>query len=257
MWRRHISQLISCHYCDLWDADRNTQVLAIILIRKKIGLIDPHVCACVRCGLSLKASVQTHFASSLQGNLARAYDMATAPRMARHDRPDKFARALLAGQLKHAEWQRASSPDHPPSPRTPSNPTQRLIWPTQTISIFFSVSSRITCTLQRKMLKVSCSAAASRLGLLCEMQNDDANAAQNDANTVFPTNAAFAACGEVVQALDGLEKMERDPIPHHNHPPGTIQTECCLCTFHGTMCRSRQRFRANLCGVSLRLAYLC
>ena len=42
-----------------------------------------------------------------QGDLERAYDLLSAPPTAQYDRPDRFTRALLAGQLMHAQWVQA------------------------------------------------------------------------------------------------------------------------------------------------------
>jgi hypothetical protein len=41
-----------------------------------------------------------------QGDADRAYDLLSAPVVGQFAQPDRFLRALLAGQLKHAVWLR-------------------------------------------------------------------------------------------------------------------------------------------------------
>ena len=51
----------------------------------------------------------------LQGDTDRAYDLLSAPVVGQFAQPDRFLRALLAGQLKHAVWLRVGCPK--PAPR--------------------------------------------------------------------------------------------------------------------------------------------
>jgi hypothetical protein len=46
----------------------------------------------------------------LQGDTDRAYDLLSAPVVGHFAQPDRFLRALLAGQLKHTVWLRVGGP---------------------------------------------------------------------------------------------------------------------------------------------------
>lgn len=148
--------------------------------------------------------------------------MATAPRMARHDRPDKFARALLAGQLKHAEWHRASSPDRLPSPRTPSHPTnsdlacadkhcfpQCLIPPVH----HKAACSRCPAAQQHQVSTISAKCSTKR----CELSPSRMWRSRDD--------------------LEGLETLETGSCSSHSPQPPTRNhaNRVRLCTFPGNM----------------------